>query len=238
MQAVYEAMNGAAYARVTLCYSIKFAASKRLGRFCNDNVDTPGGASEEGFYAASVGADVGAASSIVGGYLFGSPRIEWIKITATLRRGLDDAGEMRSLKAPRVLRRGRSANISIRYQRYKDGKTATKKLRIKVPRSAPRGRQTLEISEDVQLVAPPTSGDDGSGEEIELIIEDLFAEEEEVQQPHSVSQLVDGIRALAEKKGMPVVLRGRHDSVTELARVLKDGRPLLDGSVTREVIVR
>lgn len=193
--ATYRVMSGAPSAQTgSMCLTITFAARPKPVKICNRYV---GG----GMAMQAMAGDVSTAVSDIVGFRFGAPAISSIRVEAKLKRGMR-AGELRKVTAPQVLKRGRVARLTVRYQQLSDGKVVTRRVNVRVPATAQRGTR--------QLVLTGTDLDSYGGSDEGL--DDLFAAlfgggSSTSHEPHTLTQLVNEIEQIKRTDGVSVRFR-------------------------------
>jgi hypothetical protein len=232
---------GSAPSRQTgeLCVRIQLAQRRRPLRFCNRYVTRS--ASDEdrtlGVGAPMVG-DLLDAVTAVDAFNFAALRITAVEMNVKVRRGLRQAFLL-DVRAPRVVRRGRTARVRVRVQPI-GGRARWRTVPVQVPRGIPRGRRMLTLS--------GTPADTAGLGEADLSV--LFGEDGDADEagPRTVAALAAKVAALGRYDGVRASFpapggAGRGTPAAErLARrarpVLRDPALRLSGTVRAPVLVR
>jgi hypothetical protein len=226
-QSVASVLGGSpARQTAELCVALRLTGRRAPLRFCRRYV-VRGGAPEGGLPSVAVpmALDVGEAVALVDEFNPAALRVERMEVGVRVRRGLRQSFLLDG-RAPRVVRRGRTARVRVRVQDVR-GPVRTETISVPVPRSTPRGRRTLTLTG----TAADTVG------ELEIDLSELFeedAEEEPADEagPADVDALAKRVAALGEDDGVRASF-GRGS-----ARVHRDPERRLSGRIRIPVRVR
>ncbi len=141
----------------SMCVRITVSELKKPMRFCNTYVGGNGGGGDEGGGGPMV-SDFVAATSELDYFNFGPLHITGAEVNIKLRRSLRLAYLLNITKAPAIMRRGRTYDVTVRIQRQ-NGPKATRTLKVRVPRGMPTGERALTLS-GTSADAGPTSAVD------------------------------------------------------------------------------
>jgi hypothetical protein len=166
-QAAYTALDGSpAQQSATMCVRIAIRelptpagfCQRYVGAFGTSSLDATGGVQAS---TAPFVTDLANALGAVDAFVFGTPHVTSVDVDLHVRPGLDQAF-LRSVSGPATLRRGSTATLRVGLQRYR-GAAFTRTVRLRVPRSLPRGRLVLALA--------GTAADSGtSSSELEIVV--------------------------------------------------------------------
>lgn len=160
-QAAYTTLGGSpAHQSARMCVRIEIRRLEKPAGFCNRYVGLFGALGAPG--GGPFVFDLYDALLAIDAYDYGTPEVERIDVRLSIEPGLRQAF-LRSVRGPRVLRRGSTATLRLELQRYR-GERFTRRVRLRVPRDAPLGRR------DVHLAGTPADGE--AGEEIVIVLDD------------------------------------------------------------------
>jgi len=228
-QAAYAALDGSpAHQSARMCVRIGLRELPRPARFCNRYVGAYGFPGEGGPPGGPYVTDLADALLALDDFSYGTPHVTSVDVSLDVQRGMRLA-LLRSVRGPRVLRRGRTATLRLELQRYR-GERFTRTVELAVPRDAPRGRQ------EVVLLGTPPDG----GVSEELII-DLVDPEQggegaaEAGAPKSFAALGRRIAAIARADGVTARVgeKGRRMPLVMDPDVRISGRVAFGTRVTR-----
>jgi hypothetical protein len=202
-----------------MCLRIAFRERARPARFCNRYASTAitsdGTGTGVGLGAALDALD---ALGLIDTYEGRPPHVTGVEATLHERRG-EHLASLRSIRAPKAVRRGGTARLRVRLQRVR-GAAFTRTVRIRVPAHARPGRRSLVLAGADQ----PVQGDDAF---VELLLGGSAPEA-----PATLGRLVKAIEGI-----------GRYDGVTgridhRSFRAFRDGDLLVTGRASTRVRVR
>ncbi|MBJ7332231.1 MAG: hypothetical protein JHC95_20205 [Solirubrobacteraceae bacterium] len=142
-----------------MCVRLRVKQVKRELRFCNRYV--MGAGTPAMGIASPVMSDLTSAAGLLDSYEFAPIEPTDLQIALRLRRGTTQSF-VDSVDAPSTVRRGRTYTLRLRLRRATSGRVTTKRIRFRVPRSAPRGSRLLTVT--------------GPGAELSGGEDELFAE--------------------------------------------------------------
>jgi hypothetical protein len=216
-----------------LCMSIVVRERKRPLGFCNAYV---GGGGNAALAGAPMIADAAQAVGALDSFLFGPLHVTAVSVELGLRRTLRQA-YLTGIDAPRVLRRGRSARIRVRFRRV-DGPQETRTVALRVPRSALRGSRRL------RLTGAAADAEGGAGSDLTeifaLALGDGGGEGGDETGPRTLDALAKDIAGIHRYDGVTASLRapgGRGDGPRE-RRLFRDATLRLSGTASTAVTVR
>ena len=196
-QLAYNALGGVPSRQSgRMCVRIALREAKAPLRFCNSYVG--GGGSVDGLVNGPVVADVATATSLVDGYRYGPLHVKGMAIDIDLRRELRQR-YLRSLKAPRVVRRGRRARLVAVVHDPTTGRDRHSVLHVKIPPDAPRGHRALRLQgADPDVLA-------GGGDALETVIDlgGFFGDDDgsaDDTEARTVAQLSASVAGLARSE--------------------------------------
>jgi hypothetical protein len=187
----------------TMCVGIAFRERpKKRARFCNRYLssailDPEAGPLGNGV-AFSAAIDVLDAVTLIETYEGRTPHLTRLHATVDLRRG-EQLAFLRTVKAPRRVRAGRTVRLRVTVQRIRGGRM-TRTYKVKIPRGIRPGRRTLTL----------TGFEDDSPDEdlLELLLGDEFGGEEGDDGPDTLDDLIDSIRSLGRWDGVRMRMAG------------------------------
>ena len=142
-----------------MCARIAVRERKAPFRFCNRYVVRGASGGEEGLGAGSaMVTDFVEAVTALDEFNFRTLHVTGVEVNVKVRRGLKQAFLL-DARGPSVVRRGRTARIRVRVQEVR-GEPRWRTLRVRVPRSIPRGER--------RLVLEGTPSDAAGGLELDL----------------------------------------------------------------------
>ena len=177
-----------------MCANFQIVGEKRSLGFCNRYVMRDGGISAEGGLGngGAMVADLTEAINTIDSFEFATLDMASVDVNLTLRRGLRQA-YMLGARGPERMKRGRTYSVRVRIQRVR-GERGWRTVRVKVPRTMPRGERMLTLS------GPDT--DEGGVFEIDLA-EALFGDfEEDITGPRTVASLRKAVGAIGRYDGV------------------------------------
>ena len=244
---------GSAPSRQTgeMCARITIAERKKPFRFCNRYVLRGAIDSEDGLGAgAPMVTDFIEAVTTLDEFNFRTLHVTGVEVNLKVRRGLKQAFLL-DAEGPDTIRRGRTARIRVKLQEVR-GEPYTRTIRVRVPRSIPRGDRIIAIE--------GTPSDAAAGLEVdlgELLFGSGEGEDEEIDEagPRTVSELAEIIESLERFDGVTASFPAPGDedlSLEELGEsadgpegaarrpreILRDPTLRLSGSVEVPVTIR
>lgn len=150
--------------------------------------------------AGAAATDVAAAVGVLESYKFGALHPTAVEIGVRVRRGLRQAYIV-GARAPRRVRRGQTIRLRLALRRTGSGARTTRVVRLRVPRTAPRGLRTLRL----EGTPADTGGDPDEGEGLSLVFEGDEGSGDEAG-PRSVAEVRDAFEALARFDGVSMRL--------------------------------
>lgn len=160
-QAAYTTLDGSpARQSARMCVRIALRELDEPAGFCNRYVGAFGavGAAGSGPFVF----DLFDALLAIDDFDYGTPHVERVDVRLEIQEGLEQAF-LRSVRGPKVLRRGGTVTLRLELQRYR-GERFTRRVRLRVPRDVPLGRRM------VRLAGTPADGE--AGEEIVIVLDD------------------------------------------------------------------
>jgi hypothetical protein len=128
----------------SMCVRIAVRERSKPLRFCNTYVGGVGAAGEsEG--GGPIVTDFATAANTLDAFNFGPLHVTGVEVNLKLRRSLRLAYLLKIVKAPPIVRRGRSFRATVEIQRQ-NGAKSRRVLKIRVPRGAPIGPRALSIT--------------------------------------------------------------------------------------------
>jgi hypothetical protein len=202
-----------------MCLQIAFRERAAPARFCNRYVSTSITSDGAGSGVA-LGAALDAldALGLVDTYEGRPPHVTSVRATVHERRG-ERLASLRSIRAPKVVRRGRAVRLRVRLQRVR-GAAFTRTVRVRVPKRVHPGRRSLVLSGADR----PLEGDDAY---IELLVGGGAP-----RPPATLDQLVKAIEAIGRYDGVTGRIGGRS------FRAFRDAELLVTGRAATSVRVR
>jgi hypothetical protein len=206
-----------------MCVRVGLRELRRPLRFCNSYaVD---GKVPNALAGAAV-TDMAAAVALLESFRFGTLHLTGVQVALRARPGLDQAF-ITGASAPRRVRRGRVLRVRMRLRHVDSGARSRRTIRVRVPRDAPRGRQTL------RLAGTPADegGDPDDPGDVSIVFEDPEAEAD--PGPRSVQELAGAFAALGRFDGVTAILSGGAAGAK-----LRDRRLRITGQARVRVTVR
>ena len=219
----------------SMCMTIALRERKKPLRFCNTYV---GGGGNAALAGAPMIVDAAQAVGAVDAFLFGPLHITGVTVELGLRRSLRQAF-MLGVKAPRVLRRGRSARLRLRFRGH-DGPPQSRTIAFRVPRNAPRGTRRLRLN------GPGADAAGGEGADLaEIFALAIDGEGEEGASetgPPTLDALAKEVAAVHRYDGITATLRspggGGDGGGPPGRKIFRDARLRFSGTVSTTVTVR
>jgi hypothetical protein len=187
----------------TMCLGIAFRERPRKpARFCNRYLSSailePGAGPLGNGVAFSAAIDALDAVTLVETFEGRAPHISRLHATVDLQRG-ERLAFLRSVKAPRRVRPGRTVRLRVTVQHIRGGRT-TRAYRVKIPRGLRPGFRTLTLA----------GFEEDSPDErlLELLLGDEFDEDQEDDAPDTLDDLIASIRSLGRWDGVQMRLAG------------------------------
>lgn len=209
-----------------MCATITIRELSRPVGFCNRYVGTGGAASGGSpLVSGALSGDLTSVLSLVGGVDFAALHVTRVHVDVTIARGRHEAF-IRSVRAPRVVRRGRRVRVTLHLQRYR-GAAETRRVRVRIPRHAKPGRRRL-------VLAGPA---DDSGGDLGAIFQILLgggAIPTGGGGPASKPKLVHAIRAVGRYDGVSALIG--HSRTRQ--RVLRDPAERISGVASTIIRIR
>jgi hypothetical protein len=244
-QAATAALDGAP-AKQSASMCVRFLVRERPRsplRFCNTYVGVGG---FDGVSGIGLVNDLTEATALIDAYDATPLHVTDVEINAKLQRGLRQAF-LERISGPRVLRRGRTARLTLRLRRPR-GPAFSRRLALRIPRDAPRGARELRL----QGTEADTAASAVLGDLVETLIGDGTGTGDETRGPRSLDELAEEIEDLERYDGVTATLRppgsssssssadsgGDGDSEPSGRRVLRDARLRISGTATLDVTVR
>jgi hypothetical protein len=188
----------------TMCLGITFRERpKKPARFCNRYLSSaimdPTAGPLGNAVAFSAAIDTLDAVTLIETYEGRTPHVSGVKAHVDLRRG-ERLAFLRSVKAPRRVKPGRTVRLRVTVQRVRGGRM-TRSYRLTIPRGIRPGRRTLTLA-GVEEQSP----DD---ELLELLLGEDLDEGMEDRAPARIDDLIESIHALGRWDGVQMRLAGR-----------------------------
>jgi hypothetical protein len=246
-QMAYVALDGLPLRQSgSMCVRIAVREAKRPLRFCNTYVGASGDAEDGG--GGALVSDFTAAVGAIDAYNFGPLHITGVQVNLKLRRALRLAYMRRIVRAPRVMRRGRTYTVTVALQRQ-NGPRSTRRIRVHVPRGMPAGARDLTFTGTA-----PDGGVGASALDSLTTVLDLSGLDEapaDDAEARTVADVAEQVRAIHRDDGVTAAFLppGRNapdagdlpagaEGVAQRPReVLADPELRIAGTVTREVLV-
>jgi hypothetical protein len=187
----------------TMCLGIAFRERPRKpARFCNRYLssailDPIAGPLGNGV-AFSAAIDTLDAVTLIETFEGRPPHLTRLHATVDLHRG-ERLASLRSVKAPRRIRAGRTVRLRVTLQHIRGGRT-TRSYRVKTPRGLRPGLRTLTLAGFEE-----SSPDE---ELLELLLGDELDGDEEDDTPRTLDDLIESIRSLGRWDGVRMRLAG------------------------------
>jgi hypothetical protein len=186
-----------------MCLRITFAERpKRPARFCNRYLSS---ALFDPFLgplgnpiAFNAAMDASTAFSMIDAYEGRPPHVGNVHAEVDIRRG-ERLAFLRKVKAPRRVKPGRTVTLRVTMQRLRGG-NLTKRYRVRIPRGLKPGRRTLKLN---------GFRESSIDEDLLAILFGLEEDEQEVQGPARLDDLIAMIGALGRWDGVELRLGGR-----------------------------
>ncbi len=206
-----------------LCLRIAVRQSAKPLRYCKEYVG--GAGSVDGLVNGPLVGDVAAATAALDGYRYGPLQVKGVAIDLSLRRETRQS-YLRSVRAPRVLRRGERTRVRVVVHRETGG-DLTRGVDVRVASDAARGEQELVLrGTDPDVVAG------GSGGELGLVL-DLGGEDGGgTDEARTVPELATQVADIAVQPKLTARV-GRAD-----AQAIDLGPGRVGGSARTQVVVR
>jgi hypothetical protein len=231
-QAAYEILRGSPSRQSgEMCVRITLRERAKPMRFCNSYV---GGA--PGSAGAPMVADFQSATGLLDAYRFGVLRVAAVDVDLKLRRDLRQAYMMR-VKGPDVVRRGRTITVRVTAQGVR-GARFTRKVRVHVPRSTPKGNVSLVLD------GVPADSEPGGSSSADLTAVFTVAMDDtqgtDERGPTSVAALARAVRELHRPDGVTASFEDptADTNIASGPVVLRDGAMRLSGTVHLPVVVK
>jgi hypothetical protein len=194
-----------------MCLRIAFRERTAPARFCNRYASTSiAGDGTGSGVALGAALDALDALGLVDTYEGRPPHVTSVRATVRERRG-ERLASLRSIRAPKVVRRGREVRLRVRLQRVR-GAAFTRTLRVRVPKHVRPGRRSLVLSGADQ----PLEGDDAF---IELLVGGGAP-----KAPATLDELVSAIEGIGRHDGVTGRIGGRSFPAFRDAQLLVTGR--------------
>jgi hypothetical protein len=208
-----------------MCVTITFREASVPARFCNRYVSSASGDLESGgdvnAVAMSATLDVLDALGLVDAYEGRPPHVQLVDASLHIARG-ERVAELRRVRAPRVVHRGRRIRLRLTLQRMRAGKL-TRTVSVRVGRHARLGHRTLVLR---------GGGDSGDSGSPSALLDLVLGGGSPPKGPATLRELIGAIDAIGRRDGV-VARLGREHLAT-----FRDSKLLITGRARTKVVVR
>jgi hypothetical protein len=231
-QAAYTILRGSpSRSSGRMCVTVTLAERRKPLRFCN----TYAGGGGAGSAGAPMVADLAAAIGLLDGFKLGRATPTRMQVELGLRRGVRQA-YLAGVRGPATVRRGATATVTLLLRPVGGGPVTRRRVRVRIPRSVPRGPRLLAFQG-----TPADAGGADLGDVLTLTLDDLG--EQDDPGPASLDDLAGRFAALHrfDGIGLSVVRRdARPDDLLDAPSrpVLRDRAVRLSGQAALRVRIR